>query len=195
MEKGTVIMNHFVQGVITVEDEAYILEPNLCLANGETIAILYSDLRPQEEQEEDNPVSLLLEVDIWFEMLILVQIGLGDRKVAYSPALPVGTKLELASKETVVFGEVIRTKHVVQGIILDLNWDAAKQHYLAVAGLRVYTHHFVLIETAIGKMVLSYKALEEQLGEQVKQFAPGGYLEWEPARHDLLAIITKRKPD
>jgi hypothetical protein len=52
--------DHFVQGVLTVEDEVYLSEPDLCLANGETIRILYSDLRSREEsREEDNPVSQL----------------------------------------------------------------------------------------------------------------------------------------
>jgi hypothetical protein len=64
--------------------------------------------------------------------------------------------------------------------------------YLAVAGPRVYTHRFVLVKTAIGKMVLSYAALQERLGEQVKALALGGYLEWEPSRLDILAIVAKR---
>lgn len=37
--------DHFVQGVLTVEDKAYILDPDLRLANGELIHLLYSDLR------------------------------------------------------------------------------------------------------------------------------------------------------
>lgn len=87
-----------------------------------------------------------------------------------------------------------KVNRIVQGIILDLNWDAASVQYLAVAGQKVYTHRFVLVETAIGKMVLSYNALNERLGEQVVQLAPGSYLEWEPSRLDLLAIIAKRDP-
>jgi hypothetical protein len=58
----------------------------------------------------------------------------------------------------------------------------------------LYAHRFVLIETAIGKIVLDYQALQERLGEQISQVAPGGYLEWEPARLDILAILAKRDP-
>lgn len=185
-------IDHFVQGVLTVEDEIYIGEPDLRLANGATIHLLYSDLRPRGERAgEDNPLSLLLEVNQWYEMLLIAQIGLGTRSVSYLPSMPVTTGLELQTTEVQISGNVYRRTDVVQGIILDLHWDAASTPYLAVAGPRVYTHHFVLVETAIGKMVLSYKALQEHLGEQVHQLAPGGYLEWGPARLDILAIIAK----
>ena len=83
---------------------------------------------------------------------------------------------------------------MVQGVILDLDWDAASQQYLAVAGPVVYTRRFILVETAIGQLVLSYQDVQEQLGEQAAQLAPGGYLQWEPARLDLLAILAKREP-
>ena len=184
---------HFVQGVLTVEDEVYLSEPDLRLANGETIHILYSDLRSRKEpQEEDNPVSQLLEANQWYEMLLIAQIGLGkDKKVTYTPNLPPGTRLELKCREVQVFSEVVKHNDVVQGIILDLNWDTTSMPYLATAGQRVHTHHFVLVETAIGQMVLSYPALQERLGEQVKALVPGGYLEWDPSRLDILAIIAK----
>jgi hypothetical protein len=186
-------MDHFVQGVLTVEDEVYLSEPDLCLVNGDTIHILYSDLRSREEsREEDNPVSQLLEANQWYEMLLMVQIGLGkNKKVTYASSLPPGTRLELKCREVQVFSEVVKHNDVLQGIILDLNWNAASVPYLAVAGQRVYSHYFVLVQTAIGKMVLSYPALQERLGEQVKTLAPGGYLEWEPSRLDILAIIDK----
>jgi hypothetical protein len=186
-------MDHFVQGVLTVEDEVYLSEPDLRLANGETIRILYSDLRSRREsREEDNPVSQLLEANQWYEMLLIAQIGLGkDKKVTYTPSLPPNTRLKLKCREVQVFSEVAKHNDVLQGIILDLNWDTTSVPYLAVAGQRVFTHHFVLVETAIGKIVLSYPALQERLGEQVKALAPGGYLEWDPSRLDILAIIAK----
>jgi hypothetical protein len=187
--------DHFVQGVLTVEDEVYLSEPDLCLANGETIRILYSDLRSREESREgNNPVSQILEANQWYELLLIVQIGLGkDKKVTYASSLPPGTRLELKCREVQVFSEVIKHNDVLQGIILDLNWNAVNVPYLAIAGQRVYSHHFVLVQTAIGKMVLSYPALQERLGEQVKTLAPGGYLEWEPSRLDILAIIAKHR--
>jgi hypothetical protein len=186
-------MDHFVQGVLTAEDEVYLSEPDLRLANGETIRILYSDLRSRgEPREEDNPVSQLLEANQWYEMLLIAQIGLGkDKKVTYTPSLPPGTRLELKCREVQVFSEVVKHNDVLQGIILNPNWDATSVPYLAVAGQRVSTHRFVLVETAIGKIVLSYAALQQRLGEQVKALAPGGYLEWDPSRLDILAIIAK----
>jgi hypothetical protein len=196
LKKGITMREHFVQGVLTVEDEIDLSEPDLRLANGETIHLFYCDLRPRgERQEEDNPVSQLLEANQWYEMLLIAQIGLGKNKhVIYKPSLPLGTKLELKPREVSVFSEVVKCKYVLQGIIIDLNWDAASVPYLAIAGPRVYTHHFVLVETAIGKMVLSYPALVEYLEEQVKALAPGGYLEWEPSRLDILTIIAKSTP-
>jgi hypothetical protein len=191
------IMDHFVQGVLTVTDPEYILDPDLRLISGETIHLLYSDLRPEAgETDEDNPLTLLLEENQWYEMLLVVQIGLGKRKVTYLPSIPPGTQLQLQTTEVQPrVGVVRRRNDVVQGIILDLNWDVASVPYLAVAGSVVYTHRYVLIETAIGKMVVSYKALQDVLGEQVHQLAPGGYLEWERARMDILAIIAKREAE
>ena len=188
-------MDHFVQGILTVEDEIYLLEPDLRLATGETIRILYSDLRPDAgETEEDNPLSLLLEAGHWYELLLIAQIGLGrSNKIVFMPAPPPGSRLKLASTERRVAGEIRKSYRVTQGIILDLNWNATSQQYLAVAGPRVYTTRFVLVETAIGKMVLDYQALQRRLGGQAQELAVGGYLEWEPARLDLLAIIAKRE--
>lgn len=188
--------NHFVQGVLTVEDPAYILDPDLRLVSGAIIHLLYSDLRPRGERtEEDNPLSLLLEENQWYEMLLIAQIGLGTRSVTYLPSPLPATKLELQATEVQISGKVYRRNDVVQGIILDLNWDASSMHYLAVAGPVVYTRRFVLVETAIGKMVVDYKALQEHLGEQVHQLALGGYLKWDPARLDILAILAKREAE
>lgn len=190
-------MNHFVQGVLTVEDEMYILEPDLRLASGETIHIVYLKQRSKTKriEGEEDALSLLLEVDQWFELLVIVQVGsAGERKVTYSPAIPEGKKLDLVYSETRMYSEVVKSYDVQQGIILDLDWDATSQHYIAIIGSTLYSRRFVLVETAIGKMVLSYKALQEQLGEQIEHLVVGGYLEWERSRLDLLAIIEKRDP-
>ena len=187
--------DHFVQGVLTVEDPAYILDPNLRLINGAKIRLLYSDLRLDAgEAEEDNPLSLLLDINQWYEMLLIAQIGLGERKVTYFPSMSPGTTLQLQTTEMMIVGEMRRLTDVVQGIILDLDWDVASVPWLAIAGSRIYTHRFVLVETAIGKMVVDYKALQERLGEQIRQLALGGYLEWGRARLDILAILAKRDP-
>jgi hypothetical protein len=196
-EERTNLMNHFVQGVLTIEDEMHILEPDIRLASGERIHIVYLKQRSRTKriQEEDDSLSLLLEVQQWFELLLIVQVGsAGERNVTYSPHIPHGTRLELLYSEAQGYSEVIKRYDIQQGIILDLNWNASSQHYLAIAGPALYTRRFVLVETAIGKMVLSYKALQERLGEQVLALAPGGYLEWERSRLDLLAIIEKRAP-
>jgi hypothetical protein len=186
-----------VQGVLTVEDEAHILDPDIRLSTGEKIHILYSDLRTEAERQEqgEDPLNLLLEVNQWYEFLLIAQIGMGEKKVTYAPTLPSGTKLELVRRKINIYSDVPRyTNNVVQGIILDLDWNTASQHYLASAEHRLHTLRFVLIETAIGKMVLHYQALQKRLGEQVSELAVGGYLEWERARLDLLAVIEKRDP-
>jgi hypothetical protein len=188
------IMNHFAQGVLTVSEETYIGEPDLRLVNGKTIRLLYEDLRTEGYEEEDL-LSLLLEENKWYELLLLVMIGLGERTITIAPTIPPGTEMEL--KYLALLPDRYpdsRYNWVMQGIILDPQWDAASQPYLAVNGPLVFTHRWVLIQTAVGKMVLSYSDLEKRLGDQVKQLAPGAYLEWGPARLDILAIIAKRDP-
>lgn len=195
-KKGNFAVDHFVQGILTVEDEIYLGEPDIRLANGEKIHTLFVDLRPDAETaEEENPVSALLEVDQWYELLLIIQIGVGRKKVTYLPSVPPGTRWELQPREYQSSSKVFTSNRVLQGIVLDMNWDAASQHYLAVVGPMVYTNHFVLVDTPIGKMVLSYKALEERLGGQIEQVVPGGYLEWDPSRLDILAIVAKGTPE
>lgn len=59
------MMRSFVQGVLAVEDEIYISEPNLRLTNGSTIRVVYSDLRSDAgETEENNPLSLFLDIKL-----------------------------------------------------------------------------------------------------------------------------------
>ena len=186
-------MTHFVQGVLTLEDDIYLSDPDLRLANGKLIPILYDDIRTDEERSEeaDNAVISLLEKDKWFEFLLIARIN--RKKVIYYSQMPANKKLELTAKE--IPGSLGERKfyNMTQGIILDLDWDAASQPFLAVGGSVVYTRRYVLVETAMGKIVLSYKVLEERLGEDViTQLQPGGYLEWERARLDILAIIDKR---
>src|SRR5579884_338408 len=111
-------MSHFVQGVLTVSDETYIGEPDLRLASGETIRLLYEDLRSRGDYAEENPVSLLLEENKWYELLLLVQIGLGERTITFAPGLPPGTALELKSLALPRFPER-RFNWVLQGVVLD----------------------------------------------------------------------------
>ena len=41
------------------------------------------------------------------------------------------------------------------------------------------------------KVIVNYKLLEEDLGEQVDEIVADGYLNWKPSRLDLLAILHK----
>lgn len=186
---------HFVQGILVVDDPAYIGEPDLLLANGETLHLLYSDLRTREERVEENSVSLLLEENHWYEMLLIVQIGLGERKVIYQPANQPHKDLKLQTTEVQIYEKTRVRNDIVQGVILDLSWKPESVSYQAIAGPRIYAQRFVLIETAVGKMVLDYQALEKQALAQVNLFEPGGYLEWERARLDILAILARRDPE
>jgi hypothetical protein len=184
-------MGNFVQGILSVDEDPHTGGMDLRLPDKETIRLFYHDLRPREERAEEDPFDQLLESAKWYELLIIAQAGLAaHNEIIYLPS----TRLGLACRAIKLSDRVVKEKKVVQGIILDLNWDATSVPYLAVAGQRVYTHHFVLVQTAIGKMVLSYPALQERLGEQVKTLAPGGYLEWGPSRLDILAIIAKHPP-
>jgi hypothetical protein len=188
-------MDHFVQGVLIVDEEPYTGGMDLRLPNKETVRLFYTDLRPMEERQTDDPFDRLLESEKWYELLIIVHAGrTAHNKVTYSPSIPPGTKLELMPEKFQVADRAVTDHRIVQGIILDLHWNAASASYLAIASPRIYTRRFVLVETVIGKVVLDYQVLREKLGEQVDQFVPGGYLEWQPARQDILAILAKGDP-
>lgn len=182
-------MSHFVQGVLTISEETYIGEPDLRLASGQTIRLLYYNLGSRGGYKKEPLLSLLLEENKWYELLLLVHIGIRVGTITLAPAVPPGTEMELKSLALLPRFPTIRHNWVLQGIVLDTQWDAASQSYLAFNGPVVFTHHWVLIQTAIGKMVLSYRDLKKGLGEQAEHLAPGTYLEWSPARLDILAII------
>lgn len=102
-----------MQGVLTVEDPAYIFDPDLRLLSGELIHLVYLDERPGEERtDEENPASQLLEEKQWYETLLIAEIGLGEQKVTYAPSMPPGITLQLRTTEM---------KHISEELLEFLN--------------------------------------------------------------------------
>lgn len=178
-------MSDFVQGILSVQEEPYRNELELRLPDGEIIPVFYQKSR--EEQKEDA-LDALLESGKPYELLLVVRI----RDIRYTATMPRETILQLVSKEFKGANGVFKRNDIIQGKVLIVSWNASSLHYQGIATPKIYQRTYMLLETAIGKIVVDHKALQEGLHMPATDCAPGGYLEWKPARLDLLAIIHKR---
>ena len=181
------VADNFVQGVLEEMQGSYSIyyEMVFHLSTGHTMPVFYNYSR--HEPKTDEQISSQLTVGASYEMLIIVR----TRHPAYMPANPSGEAFELVDWEVQEGKTTPQRICVLQGKVLDPFWQAASQKYLAVVTPKIYANRYVLLETAIGTIVASYNMLEEDLGEQAKEIAVGGYLTWEPSRLDLLAILHK----
>ncbi len=188
LKSNTMFANtSFVQGVPEEKlgDYGNYYDLKLRLLTGQIIPVFYNC--PREIEPENDQISAQLEVGASYEMLIIVRANY----VKYTSILPPDVSFELVPKEFKVEQMVVTRNDISGGKVLDLSWQAASQKYLAIATPKIYERHYVLLETAIGNVIINYKVLEEDLGEQAKEIAVGGYLTWGPSRLDLLAIIHK----
>jgi hypothetical protein len=84
---------------------------------------------------------------------------------------------QVARDASGVSGErIVLQHHIVQGRVVDVDWRRAEERY-------------VLLETAIGRVVLSPRALEAEARESARELVPGTWLAWRPWRLDLLAVL------
>ncbi len=178
-------MDSFVQATLEDKQGEYGIyqELHFRFPDGATVFVFYEG---QEHDSNIDPVSDHLLVGKAYNMLITVRV----RHPTYAPVTPPNATFKLVTKEIASGRNIIRRNDLLQGKVLDPFWDASSQTYQAIASPRVYDQRYVLLETAIGKVVVSRKHLEEDLGAQTEQIAAGGYLEWEPSRLDLLAILS-----
>ena len=157
----------------------------LRLPTGQITPVFYNS--PREIEPADDQISAHLETGVPYELLIIVQV----RYVKYTPAIAPEVPFELVTIESGTGATAAKINVVLQGKVLDSFWNVASQEYLAVATPKIYERRYVLLETAIGKIIVNYKILKEDLGEQVDEIVAGGYLNWKPSRLDLLAILQK----
>lgn len=142
---------------------------------------------------DPGPLAAQMTVNASYHLLLMVNT-LNPR---YFPEMPTQGTLEVEYRQKQYIGahqrESFTCAYILDGKVLDPDWDAASQQYEAITDLSwFYRERYVLLETAIGHVVVSHDQLERSLGvQQVAQMRTGGYLEWSPSRMTLLAILAK----
>jgi hypothetical protein len=188
-------MGTFISGTLVERQGAsgIYYETSFCLPNKQIVPIFYHNPRGEDE---DDPISEQLEpeaaLNAFYELLVVVSVL---RHVTYSPIIPSGTTFDLVTKEINVGGNTVKRNDLLRGKVIDPSWNTASLHYQAIATPKMYERHYALLETGIGNVVVSHKALQEELDIPIEQIVPGSYLEWKVGRLDLLAIIAKHTPE
>jgi hypothetical protein len=81
--------------------------------------------------------------------------------------------------------------NIIQGKIIDLRWTIAalpEEQRQVLADLQNET--YLLLETAIGHLIINHENLSASLEGQIEQLVPGEHIIWEPTRLELLAILS-----
>ena len=163
-------MNGFVTGVLEQNEVG--------ATDGHTVYDRWLRLRLKNEVVieifDDQLISTDLEIDQEYSMSIVVAVPWELKYFATSP--------------TDVNVSLMEHNDIVRGIVLDSSWQVPAQDYSRMTEnfqKRVY----LLLETAIGQVLMSRRTLERYAQEPIEHVETGGYLEWEPSRLDLLAIL------
>lgn len=181
-------MNTFVQGILVVQEEPYRNELDLHVTTGETVFLFYQESQEAIKKGEDDQIDALLESGKFYDLLIAVRV----RNVTYAPTIPPGTAFKLVPKEGKGPTGVYQYNELRQGKVIDLSWKANKLQYQAIADSSIYEQQYILLETAIGNVVVRYKELQKNSHIPIEDIVVGSYLEWALSRLDVLAIIEKR---
>jgi hypothetical protein len=190
-------MNTFVHGTIVEQEGSYgsYYEMQLRVPSGHVFPLNYDNerdtsktLNDGEEEMANDPISDLLEVGTAYELLTVLEL----RHLVYSPTVPLGAIFKVKTKVIQRKRSVTKRDEIQQGKVLDPDWNVASLDYLAVSRhANIYKKRYVLLETAIGKVLINYRDIQFELGEQGKHLASGSYLEWQNSGLILLAIIAK----
>jgi hypothetical protein len=193
-------MSTFVHGMIVEQEGAYgyYYEMKLRVPTGHVLPLNYDNdydtskaSNEEEEETANDPMSDLLEVGGTYELLTVMQV----RHLTFQPSVPPGTIFKVETNVIERAGSIIKFDEVRQGKVLDPSWNVASQEYLAISlHATIYQKRYVLLETAIGKLLVNYRDIQSELGEQGKQVTVGSYLQWQNAELILLAIIEKHAP-
>ncbi len=175
-------MVSFVRGVLAEKTCEYGSYCHLVfrLADGATIPVFDSAARGSSA-----PFSSLWTIGTEYHVLLKARA----EHVTYASMVPAGTVFKIVTQERQTADKIVHQTSISQGKVLDPLWDATEHPFQAVVSHHVYKQAYVLVETAIGNVLLSRDAIAADLGEQMQQLAVGGYLQWAPGRIDLWALL------
>jgi hypothetical protein len=178
-------MNMFVTGVLERNEvgatDGYTIYDRwltLRLSNGIALRIF-----------DDELISSDLEVGQTYDMILIIAV---PRTIHYLPSPPPNTDLEAIEHEVVESratpGTFLERTYVVRGTVLDPSWQAPQLEYRCMVP-DFYDYEAVLVQTAIGRILLSRTSIEDNMEGLTEQVTLGGYLEWERSRLDLMAVL------
>jgi len=178
-------MNTFVTGILernevgaTDGHTIYDRWLTLRLSNGIALRIFDEEL-----------ISTDLEVGQTYNMILVVAV---PDTIRYLSAPPENVDLESIDREVVELrgseGEFVEYTYVVRGTVLEPSWQAPQRVYRCMVP---YFPEFaaVLVQTAIGRVLINHLDIEEDMEGSLEQIKVGGYLEWEHSRLSLLAVL------
>lgn len=189
-------MTAFIRGTLESRQGSYgvYYETQFRLLNGQIIPVFYA--HPKGEFRDPDPMSELLEPDTslgaMYELLIIIGVL---RSITYFPVIPDGISFDLVTKEIKSGQSVIQRNDLQRGKVLDPSWDVTNLRCQVIATPRIYEQRYVLLETGIGNVVISHKALQAEQDGLLDRITTSGYLEWQQGRMDLLAVIAKREAE
>lgn len=178
-------MNTFMTGVLernevgaTDGHVVYDRWLTLCLPDGIALRIF-----------DDELVSTDLEVGQTYDMILVVAV---PQEIRYLPEPPADVDLRTVDHEVVesrvTKGTLLEYTYVVRGTVLDPSW-LAPQHAYRCAVPDLYDYTSVLLQTAVGRVLINSLNVEEDMKGPVEQVTAEGYMEWERSRLDLLAVL------
>jgi hypothetical protein len=178
-------MNTFVTGVLernevgaTDGHTIYDRWLTLRLSNGIALRIF-----------DDELISSDLEVGQTYDMILIVAVPWVIHSLS-SP--PTNTDLEAIDREVVESrvtpGIFLERTYIVRGTVLDSSWQAPQRAYRCMVP-DFYDYEAVLVQTAIGRILISRTSIEDNMEGLAEQITSEGYLEWEHSRLDLMVVL------
>jgi hypothetical protein len=138
---------------------------------------------------DEELISTDLEVGLTYDMILVVAV---PDTIRYLSAPPENVDLDAIDCEVVELrgseGAFIEYTYVVRGTVVEPSWQAPQCAYRCMVP---YLPEFsaVLVQTAIGRVLINHLDIEEDMEGSIEQIEIGGYLEWEHSRLSLLAVI------
>jgi hypothetical protein len=175
-------MTSFVQGILEEKTCEYGSYCKLVFRLADSVTIPVFNSAPRGSSV---PLSAQWTVGTEYHLLLKVRAT----HVTSFSTVPAGTILGTVTEEFQAGGKIFQQTNIAQGKVLDPFWDATEHPFQAVVSPGVYKQVYVLLETAIGNVLISRDDIASDLGEQVQQLTAGSYLEWEPGRIDLWALL------
>src|SRR5215467_13442572 len=152
-------MNEFVTGVLERNDAG--------ATDGHTVYDRWLTLRLANDTAidifDDELISTDLVVGKMYDLVLLVAV---PWRIRYLPIPPPDVDLK-----------ALEQNYVVRGVVLDPYWQTTERLYRYVS-TGFYERISVLLETAVGRILVSRLNIEEDMEGPAEEVAAGGYLEW-----------------